>query len=889
LVAEYNASQDKLVVVKAPSTCDHCRDKQLRLVRLDYTIEYINGDRTSTKSSKSPSGFKHFWNGIEYDTHPIQLPVVMEWRDRRVETKVLWFQDEEDPSLNSNVYSIAMNLVQENFPGEFGSERLVQKVVDQILRQTNKPETEKSQAKASRLKSSGASNSLDDDDDSGGFSPHRASKAIITGSQRHSIHKEELNKSATERKIKQRIEANAPKQQRKLSDQSERKHSSPSPEGSSRRTPDRRFSSPSSLSSSRVPPVSTTAQSAATTAGAVSSVAGESGGAREVVDTSKRIRLSTSDGRNVTLDLPSECTFLELQNLIHQATGVPPAQQCIRHGFPPRELKPPASSAEDYKVPVQPGDKIMLVSKLEPSSGDNLDHSLSALALTAALDNKDLWTYVQQRPHLFSVNGLFYKQVERDMGLIHGKHCQLPMLSHKLFAYNQHDDRLELCLEPYGHFPIESNVEKHAGSMLPASKCSGKSQNQPFSGQGHSLRSGTSPEERMPTDVPMSPKRHEARRLNTLCDPTKHQESIEEEDEVAMEETQEDHNTPKASQHSLCPLQVTRNHPTTWNTPGSLNLLAAPEPRLIRKGPGYSELSPIPENVSNEKIELLQHLVSRIEQACEEMGQEAQKISEAGRLTPADVLSPLSPTVAAVCSANVATSGHLVCTSSSLPCYAVEHPTSKTSVCDISSSSSARTAAHVIHTASQSPTACSSDPSSTIVFHQFPQSRTDTGGSAVTVIGSETGLVTALLSPDNDKCTDFLPGGAECHGQDSSQEGNVEGVVTDSDLSHSAVQVKMVEMKPSDRPEGSGDGDTRPDLVCQENMEAEEQGRESECQGEGVESMDTECVKEDHRTVPMDDEEECRPEQTSQGLDDLFIVEPTVDLPESGLISDSDV
>lgn len=64
--------------------------------------------------------------------------------------------------------------------------------------------------------------------------------------------------------------------------------------------------------------------------------------------------------------------------------------------------------------------------------GDNLDHSLSALALTAALENKDFWMYVQMRPHLFSVNGLFYKQVERDVGLEHGKHCQLPLLPQKV-------------------------------------------------------------------------------------------------------------------------------------------------------------------------------------------------------------------------------------------------------------------------------------------------------------------------------------------------------------------------------------------------------------------------------------------------------------------------
>ena len=29
-----------------------------------------------------------------------------------------------------------------------------------------------------------------------------------------------------------------------------------------------------------------------------------------------------------------------------------------------------------------------------------------------------------------------------------------------MFRYNAKEDRLELCLEPYGHFPIEPNIEQ---------------------------------------------------------------------------------------------------------------------------------------------------------------------------------------------------------------------------------------------------------------------------------------------------------------------------------------------------------------------------------------------------------------------------------------------
>ena len=35
-------------------------------------------------------------------------------------------------------------------------------------------------------------------------------------------------------------------------------------------------------------------------------------------------------------------------------------------------------------------------------------------------------------PHLFSVGGLFYQQVKRDLGLTDGKHCTLPKLPGKV-------------------------------------------------------------------------------------------------------------------------------------------------------------------------------------------------------------------------------------------------------------------------------------------------------------------------------------------------------------------------------------------------------------------------------------------------------------------------
>lgn len=54
--------------------------------------------------------------------------------------EVYWFQYESDPERNSNVYQVANKAVADNFPGEFGSERLVQQAVDHILKVTENKE-----------------------------------------------------------------------------------------------------------------------------------------------------------------------------------------------------------------------------------------------------------------------------------------------------------------------------------------------------------------------------------------------------------------------------------------------------------------------------------------------------------------------------------------------------------------------------------------------------------------------------------------------------------------------------------------------------------------------------------------------------------------------------
>ena len=67
---------------------------------------------------------------------PCRIPLSLTWGGKTISIEVYWFQYESDPQHNSNVYQVANKAVSDNFPGEFGSERLVQQAVDHILRVT---------------------------------------------------------------------------------------------------------------------------------------------------------------------------------------------------------------------------------------------------------------------------------------------------------------------------------------------------------------------------------------------------------------------------------------------------------------------------------------------------------------------------------------------------------------------------------------------------------------------------------------------------------------------------------------------------------------------------------------------------------------------------------
>ena len=66
------------------------------------------------------------------------------------------------------------------------------------------------------------------------------------------------------------------------------------------------------------------------------------------LNANKRIRVTSSEGKNANLTLTPSATFTDLQIMIEQELGIPPLEQKLRWGFPPKELCP----SEDPSSPL---------------------------------------------------------------------------------------------------------------------------------------------------------------------------------------------------------------------------------------------------------------------------------------------------------------------------------------------------------------------------------------------------------------------------------------------------------------------------------------------------------------------------------------------------------
>lgn len=355
LVCSYDTQRDALLPdykLSSLNTCAWCHGTSVRHVHGDGSVAYLDGDRTNSRSQggKCGCGFKHFWEGREYDNLPEAFPITLEWAGRVVRETVYWFQYEADAALNSNVYDVAMKLVTKHFPGEFGSEILVQKVVNTILHHTAKKNPDEYNpvsvdgAHGQRVAGSSAAAATtataattEVQPAAGTDAQQMPTKIILTGQKAKTLHKEELTMSRAERSIQQSISEQALVSQRRRTDRLRQEQRgagrSPSP-GSGQ--------SPEALASSSSAPATPTKTSSPTS----------------VSNKEKKLRVSTSDGRQATLILQARTTFSELQRSISQQFGVPPPRQCIRHGFPPRELRPPQDGEDNEPVGLQHGDRV---------------------------------------------------------------------------------------------------------------------------------------------------------------------------------------------------------------------------------------------------------------------------------------------------------------------------------------------------------------------------------------------------------------------------------------------------------------------------------------------------------------------------------------------------
>ncbi|XP_029282689.1 LOW QUALITY PROTEIN: deubiquitinating protein VCIP135 [Cottoperca gobio] len=474
VVCSYDPQRDVLVPdykLSSLNTCNWCHGTSVRHILGNGSVVYLDGDRTNTRSQggKCGCGFKHFWEAKEYDNLPEAFPITLEWGGRVVRETVYWFQYEAEPALNSNVYDVAMKLVTKHFPGEFGSEILVQKVVNTILHHTAKKNPDEYNPVS--IDGAHVQRLTDTTDAQQAVDSQPPTKIILTGQKAKTLHKEELTMSRAERSIQQSISEQALVTQKRRTDklkQEQKGHGRTSSPGGSPET---------SSSSAPATPTKTSSPSSS--------------------NKEKKIRVTSSDGRQAMLTLQTHTTFSELQRSIANQFAVPPAeQQCIRYGFPPKELLPPKDGEENEPVALQHGDRVTVEILRGPedksptaciprassshsalhsvksedalTSGrmssrelqDSIDLEMSSLCLLATLMGEDVWSYAKKLPHLFHQGGVFYNIVKKDMGLMDGKHCTLPHLTGKTFVYNAAEERLELCVDAAGHFPVGPDVEE---------------------------------------------------------------------------------------------------------------------------------------------------------------------------------------------------------------------------------------------------------------------------------------------------------------------------------------------------------------------------------------------------------------------------------------------
>ncbi|KAH7935006.1 hypothetical protein HPB52_002651 [Rhipicephalus sanguineus] len=379
-----------------------------------------------------------------------EITVSLEWNDKVVKDTVFWFQHESDASLNSNVYTVASEVVNKHFPavvssvynlaGVFGSERLLQQVVDQILEQTRLPEdsmeedrTEGSDGEAGGV---GRCRSPHGPLTTASSSSATASKFIIKGYK--TLHKEELGVSETERRLLERIQGHATT--------SRRKHGSPER--------DRQSTVSGTPATS---PISVVSNTSLTTAQPT------------LVERPNFVRVVTSDGRQGQLR-PSALgiTLTELRAWVTAEFGIPVERQLLKSGIPPRVLaEPPDGGA----LSLSHGDRVIVeVVGTDPSaSGVAQGGLLNAASMSDATLEGDLVRHLQAsspaRVHGETLDGCGPAALTKQAStVIHKTGCECEVPSSDYFVLFSGNPRTMVFFGPYQPYPNTQTCSRVVGT-----------------------------------------------------------------------------------------------------------------------------------------------------------------------------------------------------------------------------------------------------------------------------------------------------------------------------------------------------------------------------------------------------------------------------------------
>ena len=423
LICQYDKKKKRLKCVNNSnsSNCPHC-NRAIRKMKVDGTLEYFNGDQLSkvAQNSSCGCGYKHFWDGKEYDNLPIKIPIRLEWEGEEIDDVVYVFQNESDPSLNSNVYAIAQAKVQEHFPGSFGSERLIQNITDRIFQFTS------SYFKDESRENQGVS-----------FDMPRCipTKIILTGEKSKTLHKEELNVSETERNVQRKIEQTASVTQKRSS-------------------------------SSSVKPINQQAKISVENSNQNTDIS-DSPTKEKVMKaevSSMEVRITCEDRGNTTFTFDKMTCYNDLEIFIRKHFQIEDHNKIsIKHGFPPKSLEQNIDDRNKQLTLLKHKDRLMVqVLKEEKPVQRNQEEEIAneginqlANSLFTVFKSGDSWSWACEQRSLFQVNGLIYKMSFRDLGLLSDdQHLSLPCFPNKIFVYNQKEDEIFLCLGKL-HVPVK--------------------------------------------------------------------------------------------------------------------------------------------------------------------------------------------------------------------------------------------------------------------------------------------------------------------------------------------------------------------------------------------------------------------------------------------------